>query len=172
MKIPLISCLSAICCLSSLGDSKEESAAVVTTTDTDHYTITRHLDPALLHRHQNFGYTDQEISQEFNYPQQFEYDTTGMAKGLVRPPPAAGVHPRVLFYSEDVPALRKKFATSKPGRQQMEAIRKAMQDLITGPQAKYKKLYEDAARGLGSREMATNVEPSCAIEYRGVPMPD
>ncbi len=144
-----------------------ESIALESTTpgaDADHYTVVRHLDPDLLKRHQNFGYTDDEIKKYFNYGQQFEYDTTGMAKDLIKPPPAPGVHPRVLCYAEDLPALRKKLAESKPGKAQMDGIRKAIQDLITGPKAKYGKLYDDAANGTPTPGM-TDVEPACAIEY-------
>jgi hypothetical protein len=132
--------------------------------NTDRYTITRHLDGELLKRHQNFGYTEEEIRKYFNYPQQFDYDTTGMAKGLIKAPPAPGTHPRVFFNPEDLPALRIKLSGSRPGKAQMDAIRKTLQDLITGPKAKYGKLYQDAANGVGGREII-EVEPACAIEY-------
>ena len=132
--------------------------------DANHRTAIRFLDPDLLKRHQNFGYSEEEIKNYFNYPQRFEYDTTGMDTALIKPPPAAGVHPRVLFYAEDLPALRKKLSDTKPGKAQMDGIRKAMRDLITGPNAKYGKMYEDAINGIGAPAMI-GVEPACAIEY-------
>jgi hypothetical protein len=141
-----------------------QGAAAGTGADPNHQTVTRYLDPNLLKRHQNFGYADEEIKDYFSYPQRFEYDTTGMALGLIKPPPAPGVHPRVLFYSEDLPALRGKLSETKPGKAQMDAIRKAIQDLITGPKARYGKLYQDAINGIGGKEMI-EVEPACAIEY-------
>jgi hypothetical protein len=132
--------------------------------DPNQKTLVRYLDPNLLKRHQNFGYTEEEIRDYFNYPQKFEYNTTGMNLALIKPPPAPGVHPRVLFFPGDVPALRMKLSDTKPGKLQMDAIRKALQGLITGPNAKYAKLYEDAANGIETPGMIA-VEPACAIEY-------
>ena len=139
-------------------------AKLVPGVDADHFTAVRQLDPALLKRHQNFGYTEAEMRKYFNAPQEFEYDTSGMSKGLIKPPPTPGVHPRVLFYPEEVPALRKKLTESRPGKMAMNGIRKALTGLIAGPNAKYAAMYADAVQGKATPGL-TGVEPACAIEY-------
>jgi hypothetical protein len=121
------------------------------------------LDQATLKRRMNFGYSDEEIKKYFSKPQVFEFDTTGLATPF-KTPPAPGIHPRVLFYQEDLPVLRKKLSDTKPGKLQMDGIRATLSDLITEPKAKYGKLYEDAVNGIENKQLG-DVEPACAIEY-------
>lgn len=120
------------------------------------------LDAEMLKANGNFGYTPEDIQKLFGAPEIFTYDYTGFARELVKAPPAPGVHPRVLFYAEDLPALREKFVQTKPGKLAMDGIRAALTELITGPKAKFAKVYEDAANGVESPDL-TNVEPACAI---------
>jgi hypothetical protein len=129
------------------------------------YTLTERLDMAMVKRHDNFGYTDEEIAKYFDYPQVFEYDETGMAPGEIEPPPAPGVHPRVLFQERDLPALRAKLAGgSKAAKIEMDNIRSMLRDDLTGPMAKYGALYAAAIRGNGSPEML-DVQVACPIIY-------
>ncbi|MFP5039843.1 hypothetical protein [Parasediminibacterium sp. JCM 36343] len=123
-----------------------------------------YLDWEMLKRNNNFGYTNEEIKKYFDYPQVFEYNYDGYAKELVKAPPAVGIHPRILFNAEDLPALRNKIAQTKPGKICMDGIRKALEDLILSPKAKYKDVYEDAAKGIENPAI-TNVEVACAIIY-------
>ncbi len=120
------------------------------------------LDTEMIKANDNFGYTPEEIQKLFGAPEVFTYDYTGFAKELVKAPPAPGVHPRVLFYAEELPALREKFAKTKPGKLAMEGIRAALADLISGPQAKYAKTYADAVNGVANPDIAST-EPACAI---------
>ena len=127
-------------------------------------TGTETLDPAVLTRRTNFGYSPEEIKKLFGQPRTIAYDERGLAKDRLKAPPAVGVHPRVLFNPEDLPALRRRLAETTPGKLQMEAIRTTLTELITGPKAKYKDLYENAVKGVASPALA-EVEPACAIEY-------
>jgi hypothetical protein len=120
------------------------------------------LDMEMVKANNNFGYTDEEIQKLFGAPEVYEYDYTGFAKNLVKAPPAPGVHPRVLFYEEDLSALREKFVKTKPGKLAMDGLRAGIEDLIIGPKAKFAKVYEDAVNGVANAEI-TNVEPACAI---------
>ena len=110
--------------------------------------VTEHLDWDMIKRNHNFGYTEQEIKKNFDYPLVYEYNYKGFAKELVKAPPASGIHPRVLFYKEDLPALRKKLTQTKPGQFSMDAIRKTLDQSISGPNATYGKIYEDAVNGI------------------------
>jgi hypothetical protein len=128
------------------------------------YTLTEHLDMDMVKRHNYFGYTPEEIEKYFNYPQRFEFDTTGLATDKVKPPPQPGVHPRVLFSPEDVPALRQKFINCRPAKLQFDAIKQMLARDLTGPTATYAELYAAAVNGERRPEMA-NVAVSCPIIY-------
>ena len=118
----------------------------------------------MVRRHHNFGYSDEEIHKYFDYPQVFEYDATGLAAGAIKPPPAPGVHPRVLFHPDDLPALRRKLAESKPGKLQMDGIRAVLDKDLTGPKARFAALYDAAVAGEGKAEML-DVQFACPIVY-------
>ncbi len=128
------------------------------------YTRTENLDWAMLKRHANFGYTVDELKKYFDYHQIFEYDATGLAPGRIKPPPAPGAHPRVLFSSKDLPELRLKLIESKPGKLQMDGIRAMLHRDLTGPNATYGELYGAAARGEGRPELMA-IPPACSIIY-------
>ena len=66
----------------------------------------RSLDPDLLKRKENFGYSAEEIAKRFSAPPRMVLDHTGLDRSLIKPPPAPGVHPRVLFNPEDLPGIR------------------------------------------------------------------
>jgi hypothetical protein len=130
-------------------------------------TETERLDMEMVRRHGNFGYSDEEIRKYFDYPQVFEYDATGLAPDRIKAPPAAGIHPRVLFHPDDLPALRRKLSESKPGKLQMDGIRAMLTKDLTGPGARFGPLYDAAIRGQGKPEML-EVEVSCAIIYEAL----
>ena len=48
----------------------------------------------LLKKRANFGYTDDEIRKLFSTPVALTLDETGLNTSLVKPVPAAGIHPR------------------------------------------------------------------------------
>ncbi len=128
------------------------------------YTVSERLDLDMVKRHDNFGYSDEEIRKYFDFPQVYEFDATGLAAERVKSPPAPGVHPRVFFDGQDLPALRKKLGESKPGKLQMDAIRATLTKDLTGEKARFASLYDAAVRGEGSPEML-DVQVSCAIIY-------
>ncbi len=128
------------------------------------YTVTERLDMAMVRRHGNFGYTDEEIQKYFDYPQVFEYDATGQAAGAIKAPPPPGVHPRVLFHPDDLPGLRRRLAETKPGKYIMDGIRAMLTRDLTGPNARFGALYQAAARGQQDPGL---LDPECsaAINY-------
>ena len=101
----------------------------------------------------------------FNYPQVFEYDATGLAPGTIKAPPAPGVHPRVLFHPEDLPALRRRLDETKPGKMQMDGIR-AMLTRKTSPAPAPGSAPCTQRRRMGRPTPALlDVECSAAINY-------
>ena len=135
------------------------------------YTVTERLDMAMVKRHDNFGYTDAEIQKYFDYPQVFEYDATGLAPGAIKAPPPPGVHPRVLFHPDDLPALRRRLVETKPGKMQMDGIRAMLARDLTGPNARFGALYEGAARG-DENPALLDVGVFRRHQLRVLPLPD
>jgi hypothetical protein len=126
--------------------------------------VTERLDWKMIKANNNFGYTTEEIKKYFDQPQVFKYNYDGYASNLVKAPPAPGIHPRVLFYNEDLPSIRKNLEQTKPGKYAMDGIRKALTGYITGPNATYAKEYQDAANGIESPALP-EVELACSIIY-------
>ena len=126
--------------------------------------VTERLDMEMLKRHNNFGYTPDEIKKYFDYPQVFEYDLSGVAKDRLTPPPAPGIHPRVLFSPEELPALRVRLKNVKPAKMQMDGIRAMLKNDLTGDNAKYRAVYDAAARGEAKKEIR-EVFVACPIIY-------
>lgn len=145
-----------------------EAAAPPSIFQSGTYTVTEHLDMEMVKRHDNFGYSDEEIHKYFDYPQVFEYDATGIAPGRIKPPPAPGVHPRVFFYGEDLPELRRKLSESKPNKLQMDGIRAVLHKDLTGPKATYGAVYDAAARGEEQLELL-ETPPACSVVGRNSP---
>ncbi len=123
---------------------------------------TRPLDKEILVRRKNFGYSDEEISRSFAAPVRVFYDFSGLDRGLIKPPPAPGVHPRVLFNPEDIDGIRQRLFSTEAGRSAMEAIRKNNQTFITGPDAKFADQYESLAAGNVPDALDGNV-PYCLM---------
>lgn len=104
-------------------------------------------DVELIKRRNNFGYTDEEIEKYFSQPKAMTLDETGLNRDLIKPPPAQGVHPRILFNPEDLPAIRDRLANSETGKAVMGDIRAHITKMLTGDQAKYRADYDRLIAG-------------------------
>ncbi len=85
--------------------------------------IVERIDPALLARTKNFGYSPEDVQRIFAGPRVIPLDTTHLNRAALKAPPAPGIHPRVLFNPEDLPDLRARLTTTKAGQTAMKAIR-------------------------------------------------
>ena len=108
--------------------------------------VTVALDPAVVARNQGYGYTPADLQRWFNRPHTLTYDTTGVDRARIGTLPAAGVHPRILFSAEDLPAIRQRLQGT-PGKLIDAAIRKVLADTLTGPTAKFGAAYRALAAG-------------------------
>ena len=85
------------------------------------------LDGEMLKQHSNFGYSPEEIEKYFAAPRVLEFYDAGLARDRIQAPPAPGIHPRVLFGPDGLPALRKRLTAIKPAKMQMDGIRAMLQ---------------------------------------------
>ena len=113
--------------------------------DTKPLTLTVGAD--LLKKRDNFGYTDDEIGKFFSTPVGLTLDETGLNTSLIKPVPAVGIHPRVLFNPEDVPLIRERLARTQAGQAAISAIRNHIAEILTGPKAKFATDYDALAGG-------------------------
>ena len=113
--------------------------------DTKPLTMTVEAD--LLKKRNDFGYTDEEIKKYFSTPVVLTQDDTGLDTSLIKPIPAAGIHPRVLFNPEDVPLIRERLVKTKAGQSASSAIRNHVAEILTGPKAKFAADYDALAAG-------------------------
>ena len=105
------------------------------------------VSPELLKRRADFGYSDEEIKKYFSTPVDLTLDETGLNTSLLKPVPAFGIHPRVLFNPEDVPLIRERLAKTKAGQSAISAIRNHIAEILTGPKAKFAADYDALAAG-------------------------
>ena len=90
------------------------------------------------------GYSAQELAG-YTADLQINYDTTGLDWSRVKPAPAPGVHPRILFNPEDVPDLRRRLKEgTQVGPVILAKIRESAAGLKKGELAK---LYQSVAEG-------------------------
>ena len=75
------------------------------------------------------------------------YDATGFAGNRLFHVPAAGVHPRILFGPEDLPASRHRLQTTDSGRQMLAYVRKHLALGIDRPGTWENRLYSDLLEG-------------------------
>jgi hypothetical protein len=92
------------------------------------------------------GYTADEIRRWFGTPRTVTLDATGLDRGLITPAPSPGIHPRVLFNPEDLPALRERLGQGA-GKTLMTAIRRHLDGVLTGPKASAGAEYTTLATG-------------------------
>jgi hypothetical protein len=111
----------------------------------------------LLKKRDNFGYTGDEIRKFFSTPVALTLDETGLNTSLLKPVPAAGIHPRVLFNPEDVPLIRERLAKTKAGQSAISAIRNHIAEILTGPKAKFAADYDALAAGKEVDHLDPNV---------------
>ncbi|MDX6765201.1 MAG: hypothetical protein SFU85_00260 [Candidatus Methylacidiphilales bacterium] len=119
--------------------------------------VERQLDPELLKRRNNFGYTEDEIRTYFSKPVRMVLDETGLDKRFVKPPPPAGVHPRVIFNADDLPDLRKRLTETNAGRAAIAGIRAHLEKTITGPKAQFAQSYQSLVAGQEVEKLDSNV---------------
>ena len=115
------------------------------------------LDPEMLNKKSNFGYTQEEIEKYFSQPVRMVIDETGLDRSYIKPPPAPFIHPRVIINPEDLPNLRQRLSQTKSGRAAMGAIRKNLSDNITGPQAKFAEDYLSLKNGVMPKNIDNNL---------------
>ncbi len=122
------------------------------------------VDVELIKKRNNFGYTDDEIKKYFSASIQITLDETGLDRRLIKPAPPTGVHPRVFFNPEDLPAIRERLKTAS-GKAVMDGIRNHIQDMLTGPSAKYAADYDKLAKGDPSVDIYKNVDLPYTLMY-------
>jgi hypothetical protein len=92
-------------------------------------TVKEEADLEMIRRNKNFGFSDEEV-QQFLEPIYLKYNFSGFDKNAVTPPPPAGVHPRVLFGPDELPAIRENLSNTVPGQKVMAAIKKELDNNI------------------------------------------
>lgn len=104
------------------------------------------LDEEMVRRNERFGYSAAEIAEMFPHPRRVVLDESGLDRSVIAPPPAPGIHPRVLFNPDDLPGIRTRLDTQF-GSAVMGGIRKGLTAQLTGPSAKFGPAYEKLAVG-------------------------
>ena len=118
----------------------------------------------LLKKRNDFGYTGEEIQKYFSSPVALTLDETGLNTSLLKPIPAAGIHPRILFNPEDVPLVRERLAKTKAGQSASSAIRSHIAEILTGPKAKFAADYDALAAGKPVDNLDVNVSYTLMYE--------
>ena len=127
-------------------------------------TIALPMDAGLFARRANFGYTAEEVKRYFSAPLRITLDATGLDRRLLGPPPAAGIHPRVLFNAEDLPAIRTRL-TTVAGKAAMDGIRAHIAATLTGPKAKLGAEWQQLIAGQPVADLATKPDLPYTIVY-------
>ncbi len=105
------------------------------------------VDTDMIQRHNNFGYTAEEIQKYFTVPLHFTLDETGLDTSYLKPVPKPGVHPRVIFNPEDVRLIKDRLSKTEAGKAVYATITSHIQDTLTGPKAAFGKEYDALAQG-------------------------
>ena len=79
-----------------------------------------------------FLYDDAIRANYFGVNPNLAYNFAGLDWSRLSPPPAAGVHPRILFGPEDLPAVRAGLRETEVGRLTIVAIRDILTSKLTG----------------------------------------
>lgn len=119
--------------------------------------VERKLDPEMLKRRDNFGYTEDEIRKYFSVPKKIVLDETGLNRSLLTPVAKPGVHPRVIFNASDLPAIRQRLETTEAGRAAISSIRDHLLKTITGPKAALAEQYQALVAGKIPEPLDNNV---------------
>ncbi len=114
------------------------------------------IDHEMIKRHKNFGYTDAELQKWFGAPVTITLDETGMQRSFIRPPPAPGVHPRVIFNPDDLPEIRERLAKTAAGKAVMGDIRAHLSATLTGLKAECRADYDKLIAGDQGAAVWTN----------------
>lgn len=110
-------------------------------------TLSIPLDKEMVQRRGNLGYTDEEIQTYFSAPLLLEIDRTGLNREMLKPPPPNGVHPRVLFNPEDLPAIRNRLERTASGRLVLSNIRKHVEKELRSPGGSVHDIYNQLVAG-------------------------
>ena len=119
--------------------------------------IERMLDPLMLKRRNNFGYTEEEVRKYFSAPVRMVLDETGLDRSFITPVPPPGVHPRVIFNASDLPGIRQRLETTEAGRSAITGIRAHLLKMITGPNAQFADQYQSLVAGDVPESLDNNV---------------
>jgi hypothetical protein len=119
--------------------------------------VDRKLDPEMLERRNNFGYSDEEMHKYFSAPIRMVLDETGLDRSFITPVPPAGVHPRVIFNASDLPGIRRRLETTEAGRAAIKGIREHLVKMITGPNAQFGDQYQSLVAGTLPDPLDNNV---------------
>lgn len=128
-------------------------------------TVKEGPDLELIKRNDYFGYTPEEIEKTFHHVITLKYDFNGFDPESVKPPPAPGIHPRVLFGPEDLPSLRDKLKNTDPGRKIMAAIKKELNKHIRTPDSATTKGYRALIKGDTSVDIHKNISIAYGAAY-------
>ena len=79
-----------------------------------------------------FGYPREMLDRVFSASPTLEYDFSAVDWSRLRPPPPAGLHPRIFFGPEDIPDLRRRLQSTRVGKRIMDSIRDLMIQTLTG----------------------------------------
>lgn len=110
----------------------------------------------MLQRRGNLGYTDEEIKTYFSTPLTLELDRAGLNREMLKPPPPPGVHPRVLFNPEDIPAIKDRLARTESGRLVISNIRKHTDKELRDPTRPSSALYNQLVAGENLDQLDTD----------------
>ncbi len=122
-------------------------------------------DPEMIKRHRNFGYTDGELQKWFSAPVTMTLDETGMERSFITPPPAPGLHPRVIFNGDDLPAIRQRLSGSGAGKAVMGDIRAHLLKTLTGPTAEFRGDFDKLVAGDQTAAVFVNRDVPYCLMY-------
>ena len=108
--------------------------------------IVEPVDMEMVKRHNNFGFTDEQIRTMFSRPLTVALDRNGLDRTMLKAPPAAGIHPRVLFNPEDLPEICARLQTTAAGKSVMAQIRKHL-DRQLGEKGEQRAMYDALVAG-------------------------
>lgn len=92
------------------------------------------------------GYSVAELQKYFP-PLPVAYDSAGLAEERLAPPPSPGIHPRIAFNPEDLPARRQAVATPSVASRVYQQLVATVARGLTGERARFRGLYDQLAAG-------------------------
>ncbi|VGO16220.1 hypothetical protein PDESU_04811 [Pontiella desulfatans] len=128
-------------------------------------TVQEGPDLDMIERNDFFGYTPEELAEQFHHTITLNYDFRGFDPQSVQAPPRPGVHPRVLFGPDELPALREKLKNTVPGQKAMAAIKKELDSNIRKEGSDTTQGYQDLIAGKTDVPIHKNITIAYAAAY-------